>query len=157
MFRQIVNSDPAKLEYGWECLRRSGEYTSTSHSKDAPPTAQLSAVNRHRVHLLQYPSMNYVNCLLYFLLGITGAAAISPAQRRDIVRSFNPHRNASSPTTPLQVGNGDFAFGADITGLQTFSQFAIQSSWAWHNFSLPTTPGQTSTSGSVLPLPDYGD
>ncbi|OJJ52178.1 hypothetical protein ASPSYDRAFT_95869 [Aspergillus sydowii CBS 593.65] len=69
-----------------------------------------------------------------------------PAQRRDIVRSFNPHRNSSSPTTPLQVGNGDFAFGADITGLQTFSPFAIQSSWAWHNFSLPTTPGQTSPS-----------
>lgn len=92
--------------------------------------------------------MNYLNCLVWALLGIIGVAAISPAQRRHIVRSFNPHRNASSPTTPLQVGNGDFAFGADITGLQTFSPFAIQSSWAWHNFSLPTTPGQTSTTGS---------
>ncbi|OJJ05967.1 hypothetical protein ASPVEDRAFT_175297, partial [Aspergillus versicolor CBS 583.65] len=89
--------------------------------------------------------MNYLNCLVWALLGTTGVSALSPAQRRDIVRSFNPHRNANSPTTPLQVGNGDFAFGADITGLQTFSPFAIQSSWAWHNFSLPTTPGQMST------------
>ncbi|KAJ5222055.1 uncharacterized protein N7469_010942 [Penicillium citrinum] len=48
--------------------------------------------------------------------------------------------------TPLQVGNGDFAFGADITGLQTFSRFSIQSSWAWHNFSLPTVENQTSPS-----------
>ncbi|KAL4806069.1 Six-hairpin glycosidase-like protein [Aspergillus unguis] len=66
------------------------------------------------------------------------ALCISPAQRRSIVRSFSPRRNASS-TTPLQVGNGNFAFGADITGLQTFRPFAIMSSWAWHNFSLPAT------------------
>ncbi|KAJ5109126.1 hypothetical protein N7456_005801 [Penicillium angulare] len=76
-----------------------------------------------------------------------GAAAKIPAhQREHVVRSFNPHRNASSSTTPLQVGNGNFAFGVDITGLQTFSHFATESSWAWHNFSLPTTPGQTSPS-----------
>ncbi|WQF81425.1 Putative six-hairpin glycosidase superfamily [Colletotrichum destructivum] len=64
--------------------------------------------------------------------------------RKKIVQIFNPRRNASSPTTPLQVGNGNFAFGADITGLQTFSPFATMSTWGWHNFSLPTTPGQTS-------------
>ncbi|RWA04610.1 hypothetical protein EKO27_g10497, partial [Xylaria grammica] len=64
--------------------------------------------------------------------------------RRAVVRAFNPHRNASSTTTPLQVGNGNFAFGVDVTGLQTFSPFATMSTWGWHNFSLPTTPGQTS-------------
>lgn len=85
--------------------------------------------------------------LLFLSLDVGAAASISSAQRRNVVRSFNPHRNASSATTPLQVGNGNFAFGADVTGLQTFSNFAIESSWAWHNFSLPTTPGQTSPSG----------
>ncbi|KAI9154668.1 hypothetical protein HJFPF1_07225 [Paramyrothecium foliicola] len=64
--------------------------------------------------------------------------------REKVVRSFNPARNVSSLETPLQVGNGNFAFGADITGLQTFKPFATMSSWGWHNFSLPTTPGQTS-------------
>ncbi|KAI1737119.1 Six-hairpin glycosidase-like protein [Xylaria scruposa] len=64
--------------------------------------------------------------------------------RRAVVRRFNPRRNASSATTPLQVGNGNFAFGVDVTGLQTFSPFATMSTWGWHNFSLPTTPGQTS-------------
>ncbi|KAJ5532752.1 hypothetical protein N7494_009304 [Penicillium frequentans] len=84
--------------------------------------------------------------LIFVLLDVGAAAEISTAQRRSIVRSFNPHRNASSATTPLQVGNGNFAFGADVTGLQTFSNFAVESSWAWHNFSLPTTTGQTSPS-----------
>ncbi|KAI0459024.1 Six-hairpin glycosidase-like protein [Xylaria acuta] len=69
--------------------------------------------------------------------------------RRAVVQKFNPRRNASSATTPLQVGNGNFAFGADITGLQTFSPFAIMSTWGWHNFSLPTTPGQTSVEDFV--------
>ncbi|KAJ9158366.1 Six-hairpin glycosidase-like protein [Coniochaeta hoffmannii] len=42
------------------------------------------------------------------------------------------------------VGNGNFAFGVDVTGLQTFNPFGTLSTWGWHNFSLPTTPGQTS-------------
>ncbi|KAH8678072.1 Six-hairpin glycosidase-like protein [Xylariales sp. PMI_506] len=76
-------------------------------------------------------------------LGATVSA--TPAINREkVVRQFNPRRYASSSTTPLQVGNGNFAFGVDITGLQTFEPFATLSTWGWHNFSLPTTPGQTS-------------
>lgn len=37
----------------------------------------------------------------------------------------------------MQVGNGNFAFGADATGLQTFQPFATLSSWAWKNDSYP--------------------
>ena len=74
----------------------------------------------------------------YLLLA---AAAIN---RQEIVQGFNPCRTASSNSTPLQVGNGDFAFGTDITGLQTFLPYNILSTWGWHNSSLPTTPGQTS-------------
>ena len=37
----------------------------------------------------------------------------------------------------MQVGNGHFAFGADVTGLQTFLPYAIMSDWAWKNDSLP--------------------
>lgn len=72
-------------------------------------------------------------------------AHLSTAQidRAALVRRFNPGRSASSHTTPLQVGNGDFAFGADITGLQTFLPFNSLSSWCWHNSSLPTTSNQT--------------
>ena len=33
----------------------------------------------------------------------------------------------------MQVGNGCFAFGTDITGLQTFVPFATMSDWGWKN------------------------
>ncbi|TFK60043.1 hypothetical protein BDN72DRAFT_553410, partial [Pluteus cervinus] len=68
-------------------------------------------------------------------------ASTPPIDRRAIVSRYNPSRNASSTTTPMQVGNGNFAFGADVTGLQTFQPFAIMSSWGWKNDSLP--PGKT--------------
>ncbi|KAK3683985.1 Six-hairpin glycosidase-like protein [Podospora appendiculata] len=80
--------------------------------------------------------------ILVLLVSI--AEAISVCQRRKVVRSFNVRRNASSLTTPLQVGNGNFAFGADVTGLQTFQPYGTLSTWGWHNFSLPTTANQTS-------------
>ncbi|KAI4859779.1 Six-hairpin glycosidase-like protein [Hypoxylon rubiginosum] len=81
---------------------------------------------------------------LLLLIAFRGIYATCGIDRRHVVRSFNPRRNASSETTPLQVGNGNFAFGVDVTGLQTFSPFATMSTWGWHNFSLPTTNGQTS-------------
>ncbi|KAK4179954.1 Six-hairpin glycosidase-like protein [Triangularia setosa] len=82
--------------------------------------------------------------LLVVFFCLAEAKGVPAEQRRKVVQSFSVHRNASSDTTPLQVGNGNFAFGADITGLQTFKPFAIMNTWGWHNFSLPTTPGQTS-------------
>jgi hypothetical protein len=81
------------------------------------------------------------------------AEAVSVGQRRKVVQSFNVRRTKSSDSTPLQVGNGNFAFGADVTGLQTFKPYAIMSTWGWHNFSLPTTPGQTSVDGTPFPWP----
>lgn len=44
--------------------------------------------------------------------------------------------------TPLQVGNGHFAFGLDVTGLQTFMRVgsfshATLSDWGWHTFANP--------------------
>ncbi|KAE8450264.1 hypothetical protein EG329_006692 [Mollisiaceae sp. DMI_Dod_QoI] len=64
--------------------------------------------------------------------------------RKAVVSQFNPIRYASSNSTPMQVGNGNFAFGADVTGLQTFLPFGTLSSWGWHNFSLPTAANQSS-------------
>ncbi|KAK3387036.1 Six-hairpin glycosidase-like protein [Podospora didyma] len=84
--------------------------------------------------------------VLYVLVALSSVVegAVTVSQRRKVVQSFNVRRNASSNSTPLQVGNGNFAFGADVTGLQTFKPYGILSTWGWHNFSLPTTPGQTS-------------
>lgn len=68
--------------------------------------------------------------------------------RESIVRQFNLRLNQSHPYSPVQVGNGNFAFGADVSGLQTFLPHNTLSSWGWHNSSLPTTPNQTA-------IPDF--
>ncbi|KAI8986837.1 Six-hairpin glycosidase-like protein [Trametes punicea] len=78
------------------------------------------------------------SCTVLFALC---AAAQAGIDRHALVSRFNPVRNASSATTPMQVGNGHFAFGADVTGLQTFLPWAIMSDWGWKNDSLP--PGMT--------------
>lgn len=68
----------------------------------------------------------------------------SKINRKQVIQNSNPVRLESPNSTPIQVGNGNFAFGVDVTGLQTFQPFGTLSSWGWHNFSLPTAPGQSS-------------
>lgn len=80
------------------------------------------------------------------LIGILAQYGNCAIDREAIVRSFNLKLNDSHPYSPVQVGNGNFAFGADITGLQTFLPHNTLSSWGWHNSSLPTTQNQTSIS-----------
>lgn len=80
------------------------------------------------------------------LLGFGSIGVSASINRKAIVQQFNPRRTASSSATPLQVGNGNFAFGADVTGLQTFLPYNTLSTWCWHNSSLPTTPNQTEPS-----------
>ncbi|KAI0002664.1 Six-hairpin glycosidase-like protein [Xylariaceae sp. FL0662B] len=59
--------------------------------------------------------------------------------RYSIVSQYNVIRKylISNETTPLQVGNGNFAFNVDNTGMQTFLPFNTLSSWAWHNDTIP--------------------
>ena len=59
---------------------------------------------------------------------MAGATALPLAEansgkldREAIVKRHNPVLRAPDITSALQVGNGEFAFSADITGLQTFS------------------------------------
>lgn len=70
--------------------------------------------------------------------------SIASINRQAVISQLNPVRYASSNSTPMQVGNGNFAFGTDVTGLQTFMPFGTLSSWGWHNFSLPQVENQTS-------------
>ncbi|ANB12068.1 hypothetical protein AWJ20_303 [Sugiyamaella lignohabitans] len=58
--------------------------------------------------------------------------------RLSLVRRHNPTRTSSNPISPLQVGNGHLAFGADITGLQTFVPFSIMSDWGYKSDPLPS-------------------
>lgn len=65
----------------------------------------------------------------FVFLSYCAAPALGKINRKAIVQQFNPYRTASSNSTPLQVGNGNFAFGADVTGLQTFLPYNILSTW----------------------------
>jgi hypothetical protein len=62
--------------------------------------------------------------------------------RKELVHRHNPVLKQINPDSPLSVGNGEFAFTADITGLQTFAEeysdhmpLCTQAQWGWH-----TTP-----------------
>ncbi len=64
--------------------------------------------------------------------------------RKSLVERNNPQVTQFNPLSSLSVGNGEFAFTTDITGLQTFPQFCkdgvplgTQSQWAWHSFANP--------------------
>ena len=81
-------------------------------------------------------------------------AAGARIDRRAVVSRHNVVRTRSSPVSPLQVGNGGFAFGADITGLQTFVSFNTMSDWGWHEFPLPA--GQTPADFQPQPWDAHG-
>lgn len=64
--------------------------------------------------------------------------------RHALVTRHNIVITNADPLTPVSVGNGEFAFTADITGLQTFPEFhepgmllSTMSQWGWHSFPNP--------------------
>ncbi|MDR0248665.1 MAG: glycoside hydrolase family 65 [Oscillospiraceae bacterium] len=72
--------------------------------------------------------------------------------RKSLVGRHNPLLRAPDPESPLTVGNGEFAFTADVTGLQTlYDDYEIfplctMSQWGWHT--------QPNEDGSVYTLAD---
>lgn len=59
--------------------------------------------------------------------------------RSALVNRHSPTLRNFDPLSPLSVGNGEFAFTADVTGLQTFPQeyegampLCTMSQWGWH-------------------------
>jgi hypothetical protein len=71
-------------------------------------------------------------------------AAAAPIDRHALVTRHNPTITAIDKSAPFMVGNGNLAFTADITGLQTFpDQYSTlvplmtQAQWAWHSFPNP--------------------
>ena len=58
--------------------------------------------------------------------------------RKAVVTRHNPEIREGNLRGPMQVGNGEFAFGFDISGMQTFSDNAnTMSNWGWYRFPLP--------------------
>ena len=61
--------------------------------------------------------------------------ADAPIDRHAVVARHNVVLKRYDADNPLQVGNGNFAFAVDVTGLQTFTQrLGTFSNWGWHTF-----------------------
>ena len=86
------------------------------------------------------------------------------------MQRHNPRLGGPDPVGVLSVGNGEFAFTTDITGLQTFLRdgaaipLGTMSQWAWHTEPLPAGLHRESfrwldldTYGRKVPYPYFGD
>jgi len=94
------------------------------------------------VRRIGHPNQMRLSPLLVVLCYVSMAwtKKISRQERRKLVMRFNPTRRfdaSTNVTTPMQVGNGNFAFGADVTSLQTFQPFSIMSNWGWKTDAYP--------------------
>ena len=77
--------------------------------------------------------------ILIFIISLNCVARSNQSKidRKAVVDRHRIITTSTNPKSPAQVGNGEFAFGVDITGLQTFVPFNTLSQWSWHSFPLP--------------------
>ena len=83
--------------------------------------------------------------------------------RKELVQRHNPHLTEVVEEAPLTVGNGEFAFTADVTGMQTlYEEYACfplctQAQWGWH--TTPVSRGKyayTRRDLELTPFETYG-
>jgi len=79
-------------------------------------------------------------------LASTRTLAAPAIDRYALVSRHNPRLTKIDPLSPLSLGNGEFAFTADVTGLQTFPRLyadamslCTMSQWGWHTRPLPAS------------------
>jgi hypothetical protein len=77
-------------------------------------------------------------------LARAGGGRTGSIDRAALVNRHGPEMRKLDPLAPLSLGNGEFAFTADITGLQTFPQeyeigtpLCTMSQWGWHSSPVP--------------------
>ncbi|HEX9933594.1 MAG TPA: hypothetical protein VGB38_00235, partial [bacterium] len=84
---------------------------------------------------------------LFLLIFPVFTAAVRPRSinRTDLVVRHNPSLQSVDFMSPFSVGNGGFAFTADVTGMQSFPEayyangmpIETLSNWAWHSMPNP--------------------
>ncbi|MDE7136091.1 MAG: hypothetical protein K2N91_05620, partial [Muribaculaceae bacterium] len=94
-------------------------------------------------------SIMFRNVALLLVMSLGSAAYVQSANsdkidRYSLVSRNNPHIEAIDTLASLSVGNGEFAFTVDVTGLQSFPEMyskgvplGTQSQWGWHSFGNP--------------------
>ncbi|WP_447910616.1 hypothetical protein [Brevundimonas bullata] len=97
---------------------------------------------------------------------VAPSAAVAPAapiDRQALAQRHNVTLTAIDRHAPIQLGNGDLGFTADITGLQTFPEqyselapLLTMAQWGWHSF--PNPEGYTEADGLIqVPVPGRGE
>jgi hypothetical protein len=84
----------------------------------------------------------YLNILISFVALLHCNYSYSqPINRQAVVQRHNVHINKIDSLSSLSVGNGNFAFTVDATGLQSFPDayangvpLGTESVWGWHSF-----------------------
>lgn len=83
---------------------------------------------------------------LFYSCGNSGTDKKNNEQidRKALVSHYIPTLTNADTLSPFTVGNGEFAYTVDITGLQTFAEFyengiplGTQSQWGWHTIPNP--------------------
>lgn len=85
---------------------------------------------------------NKIFALLAFSASFCSAGKVTaPIDREALVTRHSVHIERIDPLSSLSVGNGNFAFTVDATGLQSFPDtyrngvpLGTQSQWGWHSF-----------------------
>lgn len=84
--------------------------------------------------------------LIIILLSLVTMTAGARIDRMAVIGRNCPHITAIDSLASLSVGNGEFAFTCDVTGLQTLHRLyakgvplGTMAQWAWHSF--PNTEG----------------
>ena len=82
--------------------------------------------------------------LFVFIISVSGCNHNSKIDRFALVTRHNIENSVIDSLNSLSVGNGEFAFTVDITGLQTFPEFyskgislGTMSDWGWHTAENP--------------------
>ena len=92
--------------------------------------------------------LSFTKTLLIFLFCFTQTSRTraddSPIDRHALISRHNVVVHEIDPTGTMAVGNGEFAFNFDVTGLQTFPEYyektmplGTLSNWGWHSFPNP--------------------
>ena len=91
-------------------------------------------------------TMKYLLLIFIILFSSCQHTKQEPIDRSALVHRNHPHITGYDPLSSLSVGNGEFAYTVDVTGLQTFPEkyrngvpLGTQAQWGWHSF--PNTQG----------------
>src|SRR6185436_13417512 len=139
----IPHSDGA----GWG---KWGEHSKTALSPLSPPGTlyikndQVRSSARTVAVFAAYCGPMLLRLLTAALVIGASAALAAPIDRHALVARHTPTITQVDAHAPFMVGNGNFAFTADITGLQTFPEqysalapLVTMAQWSWHSFPNP--------------------